>query len=148
MMSREKITPEDEAQLRVMDRMERMSQLHAYSRSLLGFSPIPFRSRIRAAFQAVGAQRAQAQAQPANPGNPTEAEAPQPTGFGFGLFNRFQQLRPQQLSPEEQAAEVEKKTQLMEQAEAREAEEQKRREAAADLERVRNEDFSGVQVSG
>ena len=139
MMPQEKLSPEDEAQIRVMNRMLKMSELHSFSRGLLGFNPVPLRTRIRM-FNPL-----QAQAQPANPGNPGDVEPPRQ--IGFGLFNRFQQLRPPQQSAEDVTAQAEHKQQLIEAASKREADEaeaQKRREAEDALKRAR--DSMGVSI--
>ena len=142
MMPQEKLSPEDEAQIRVMNRMLKMSELHSFSRGLLGFNPVPLRTRIRM-FNPL-----QAQAQPANPGNPGDVEPPRQ--IGFGLFNRFQQLRPPQQSAEDATAQAEHKQQLVEAAEKREADEAEqlhKQKAAADLKRIKDE-WGDVAVSG
>ena len=74
--------------------------------------------------------------------------------FGFGFIEkmrRFRVMQPQPQNPEDATAQAEHKQQLVEAAEARklrEAEAQRKKDEAAELERIRTDDFSGVQVSG
>lgn len=130
------LSEKDLKQLEIEDRLRRISELHSYSRSLLGLNPLPMRARLRNRVQTLPGQMVYESAPQGAPVVQGERRI-----FGFGIIQNLgdnirglTQARRPQVSPEDLAAAGEQRRQLLEDAARRKAHEEEAAEKARNAE--------------